>query len=442
MKTNKMNILKIFISVFLVFLTNSFVNIEAENLSLKKKQKLTFAVLSDVHVMAPNLLKNDGAAFEKYLSEDRKLLKESPALMEEAVSEIIKQHPTFVLICGDLTKDGEADSHYFLVNTFLHRFKEAGIKVYVVPGNHDINNPHAVSFDKDTTYRVHSLSDKEFVKCYADYGFRDAIARDTESLSYATQLNDSLLLIAIDDCRYQDNDFENNICVTGGRLKPATLKFIKKQSKIAHDKGMRVISMMHHGLVQHWKWQDKVMPEYLVDQWKKRVRFFSRNNVNIIFTGHFHSQDISKKKDVYDIETGSTVTYPCPYRIVTINNQVMNIRTHLLNNIDYNIQKDESVQQYAKDFVSDEFPNNIEKIFPKSIVGSIRKRAAEDITKAYVSNLAGDEHISNEDMKVFKSTYKDLRKSSKKWAFIFKHVTNNLSNDQAPQDNNFEIPFK
>jgi len=443
MKVNPMSILKISISVFLVFITHSITfSKNIEDAISDKNPKITFAVLTDVHIMCPDLLKSEGKAFKKYLSTDRKLLKEGPALMDKAVSEIINNHPRFVLICGDLTKDGESDSHYYLVNNFLSRFKKANIKVYVIPGNHDVNNPHAVSFDKDTFHRVNSLSPIEFSECYADYGYRDAIAHDTASLTYVAQLSDSIRLIAIDDCKYEYNDFEKNTCVTGGRIKPQTLKFIKEQAKIAHKKGMRVISMMHHGLVQHWKWQDKVMPEYLVDNWKKRVRFFRRNNINVIFTGHFHSQDISERHNVYDIETGSTVTYPCPYRMITINNEIMKIQTRLLHKIDFKTQKNGSVQKYAADFIMTTLPDNIEKMIPITIPDFCRRKVANAITEAYLANLAGDEHASEAEKQKFKEIYKDLKKSSKRGAFIFNHIISNLSNDEKPQDNNCEIPFK
>ena len=39
-------------------------------------------VVSDVHLMAPELLKSDGKAFQDYLSSDRKLLGESVEIMD------------------------------------------------------------------------------------------------------------------------------------------------------------------------------------------------------------------------------------------------------------------------------------------------------------------------------------------------------------------------
>lgn len=64
-------------------------------------------ILSDIHFMAPELLDKPGKAFDNYIIHDRKLLKESPELLDSAVHVLIQEHPEFVFISGDLTKDGE-----------------------------------------------------------------------------------------------------------------------------------------------------------------------------------------------------------------------------------------------------------------------------------------------------------------------------------------------
>ena len=43
------------------------------------------AILSDVHLMAPELIKHEGKAFDHYISEDRKLLQQSPELLDSAM---------------------------------------------------------------------------------------------------------------------------------------------------------------------------------------------------------------------------------------------------------------------------------------------------------------------------------------------------------------------
>ena len=101
-------------------------------------------VMSDIHVMAPQLLENRGTAYEKYLSQDPKLLEYSGEVLENLVEEALRRNPDLVIIPGDLTKDGELVSHQLVVS-ILGRLRSADIPVIVVPGNHDIDNPKGYS---------------------------------------------------------------------------------------------------------------------------------------------------------------------------------------------------------------------------------------------------------------------------------------------------------
>lgn len=73
-----------------------------------------FAVFSDPHYYDGNL-GTSGADFEAYLALDRKLLRESAALAGAVVDAIITENRNapidFVMVPGDLTKDGELESH-------------------------------------------------------------------------------------------------------------------------------------------------------------------------------------------------------------------------------------------------------------------------------------------------------------------------------------------
>lgn len=86
------------------------------------------AVFSDPHYMDPGLLIADGSAFQNYLAGDRKLLKESPAILDAAITGILAAQPDIVLVPGDLTKDGERVSHEGFA-TALRRLRNAGAKV-------------------------------------------------------------------------------------------------------------------------------------------------------------------------------------------------------------------------------------------------------------------------------------------------------------------------
>ena len=59
----------------------------------------------------------------------------------------------------------------------------------------------------------------------------------------------------------------------------------------------------------------------------------SNGGVGTVFTGHFHANDITQgtpstsARALFDIETGSAVTYPCPYRVVDVSDDSLGIAT-------------------------------------------------------------------------------------------------------------------
>ncbi len=399
------------------------------------------AVLSDIHVMSPELLREDGKAFQDYISRDRKMLRESPALLETAVTAILSERPDVVLIPGDLTKDGEKVSHEY-VTRLLRPLREKGIPVYVIPGNHDVNNPHAMSFRNDTAERVATVSAEEFARYYEDYGYGAAIARDPNSLSYVVQLNNSTRLLAIDACKYEENDYDRNTCVTGGRIKPETMEFIRRQVEDAEANGCRMLTMMHHGLVRHWKWQDRVMGDYLVDDWKKLAKAFARLGLNIVFTGHFHSQDIASwgkgEKAVYDIETGSTVSYPMPYRLIDFENSRMKIATRHITEIPGE-EFSPSLPDRARRFAEAGIASVVKSMLPKEVPDTVSAEACKVLGQAYIAHLAGDEKMPEGYLSELDAACKKLRPYTWKYAFALKRLGVYLYEDTTPTDNELTI---
>lgn len=400
------------------------------------------AVISDVHIMAPALLQQEGSAFQKYVAHDRKMLKESPELLKSCIGDLIKAHPQVVLITGDLTKDGEKLSHEYLSRELLLPLKEAGIAVYVIPGNHDINNPHAVVFLGDSVKRTDTVTPEEFARYYQDYGYGQAIARDPYSLSYVVQLNEHTRLLGIDACKYEENDFERNTCVTGGRIKPETMEFIRAQVEDAEKHGCHLLTMMHHGLIRHWKWQDKVMKPYLVDHWKKRSKEFARLGLDVVFTGHFHAQDISSRKKrgrtVYDIETGSTVSYPLPYRLITFNGRQLHIETHYIRNIS-SVASAQDLKDRALRFAKSGMGTIVRGMLPAKVPDTLAQKAGVILGEAYAAHLGGDERMPATYRAELKGVCKQLRHYTWKYAFALGKVGKYLYTDLPPQDNNVTI---
>jgi len=287
-----------------------------------------FAVISDTHIYDSSL-GSSGAAFEKVMNSDRKLLLDSVDLLDYAIDNITASGVGFVLISGDLTKDGELINHR-LVAEKLKRLTDANIKVYVVPGNHDVNNPDAVKFSGDTHESVPTVSAGEFAQIYGDFGFNAALMRDDDSLSYVVQPVEGLWLLALDACRYREN-VPGKEEIVSGKISQKTADWIASVLREAADKNKAVIAMIHHGVVEHWDGQRKLHPDYLIHDYANFSKFLASWNVRLVFTGHYHALDTVKGeydgKYIYDVETGSLVTAPCPIRYVKITNNTANIRT-------------------------------------------------------------------------------------------------------------------
>ena len=288
---------------------------------------IKIAIISDLHVMAPELLIKDGSAFEEYLSRDRKMLRESTEILETLVGDIIEQKPHLVLVTGDLTKDGERLSHH-LVAQQLQRLVDQGIQVLVVPGNHDINNPDAKVFDGDNTSPAETITRNEFADIYRKMGYDERSRRDNDTLSYCRDITDKLTIMGIDACMDRLNTFVSHgdardHCKTSGRLEASTQQWLVEQATQATAAGRHVIAMMHHHLVTHFHMEDTLASPYMVDDAHDLCQRLIDAGVHVIFTGHLHISDISqtscKKGEMVEIATAAAVGYPCQWRIATCN---------------------------------------------------------------------------------------------------------------------------
>ena len=288
---------------------------------------MKMAVISDLHVMAPQLLVNDGTAVQEYLNRDRKMLRESAEILDTLVNDIIEEKPDLVLVTGDLTKDGELISHQ-LVASQLQRLVDAGIQVLVVPGNHDINNPDAKVFNGDDTTPAETITRTDFADIYHNMGYDDQSRRDPDTLSYCRDVTPNLTILAIDACMDRLNTFVSrgdarDHCKTSGRLEASTQQWLVNQVSQAKSAGKRVIAMMHHHLVPHFHMEDTLAAPYMVDDAGQLCQRLIDAGVHVIFTGHLHISDIGQTSiqqgQMIEIATAAAVGYPCQWRIVSCN---------------------------------------------------------------------------------------------------------------------------
>lgn len=326
----------------------------AQNNTVQKTQltdTLKIAIISDPHYYSPSL-GTTGKAFQTYLANDRKMIAESHELLTSAIAIIKNEKPNILLVSGDLTKDGEKINHQTFA-TFMKDIKNSGIKVFVVPGNHDVLNPQSYSYKDSTTTFIPNITAAEFAQIYSEFGYGDAVYRDPNSLSYIAEPVSGVWLFCMDACRYNEN---TTSAVTGGKFSASTLSWILDKLAEAKTKNKVVLGMMHHGVLEHYTGQKTLFTDYVIDDYKNVSNLFASNGMRFVFTGHYHAQDITRGTftngtDIYDIETGSLVTYPSPVRIVKVTPDVkLDIYSKFIDSINYNTNG-KTFKQYAKDYL-------------------------------------------------------------------------------------------
>ena len=364
---------------------------------------LKIAVMSDIHFLDPTLFTNNagaGTAFQNYLNFDPKLIEVSAPILMKAISEIVAAKPDILLIPGDLTKDGEKVSHETMA-ILLKQISDQGIKVFVIPGNHDVNNPEAVAYDGNNSSPVSSISANDFAEIYSNFGYEKAISRDNNSLSYICEPYNKVWILGIDDCKYYMNE---TLATVSGVIKEGTMNWIKEKLAQAKKKNITVLAMMHHGIMEHYTGQATLDAGYVTDNWETNADALIDAGLRILFTGHYHANDITSRAKgnnvLFDIETGSLVTPPSPYRMINMDPNNMYLNTKHITSIDVSFPSGLDFVTYSNLFIS----GHLDGIFsymlqspPYNVPSEYVAGIAPLFRNAFMAHYAGDEQITPEE---------------------------------------------
>ena len=301
----------------------------------------TFAVFSDPHLYDPEAFRAEAEAkgyraARSLGSADSSLAGPPEELLDKALGMISGIAPDFVLVSGDLTQDGERADHLAFARR-LAALSARGIRVFVIPGNHDIDDGDSHFTRGRKMVLSPSIGPGEFADIYADFDYADAVSRAPDSLSYEAQPMPGLALLALDDNRWRENP-PGEKAVTGGRISAATRAWLESRLSAAAAAGKAVILAQHHGILEHWRGQKTVQGAYLVDRGDELAALYARWGVRLAFTGHYHAQDAAVRihgdgSSICDASTGSLVNFPSPIRIVRIEGGRAEFRTILVDAI-------------------------------------------------------------------------------------------------------------
>ena len=351
---------------------------------------ITFFVASDTHYLAETLTDN-GEAFQEFInSGDGKQLGYIHEIMNAFENDIKEKKPDILIISGDLTSNGEKESHLELAKR-LTRIEKMGTSVYVIPGNHDIFNPYARGFKGDKQYLTSFISDKDFGEIYMNFGYKEALSRDKTTLSYLATPTEDVWLLMLDTAQYENNT-ALGVPQIDGRIASETIEWIKQCSDLAKSKGAQLIAVMHHNLLNH---SDTVREGFTINNSEDIVKLFQRNDISLALSGHIHLQDIkshkNEKNSIYDIATGCISIYPQKYGVLKYSKQ---------NGMDYSTNGVD-VENWSKgNGIVDKNLNNFNEFS--------KKQYGDKIYSKIVSRLAITDAYTTEELILMGETYKAL----------------------------------
>lgn len=316
---------------------------------------INFGILSDTHYFAETSMGETEEDKQEFV--DMMLLNNSttgfaPALTDAALANLALKAKNgeidFLLMPGDLTRNAEYAAHKELTEKLAKFEEETGIPVYVINGNHDINNNRSMIYDGEELLasKKHpelrdelDTSPEEFEALYKDFGYSSeggyysrykAHADNSEgSLSYAIDINDEYRLIALDAMMYSaDNTASGeNEQETGGKVSEALLAWSVAETKKAVKDGKTVIGMIHNNLIPHMETQVDVLDQFVLFGWEKVADALAEAGMHYVVTGHTHMQDVASHitdsgEEIHEILTSSILSFPNQYRTVTMDTYV------------------------------------------------------------------------------------------------------------------------
>lgn len=338
-------------------------------------KKVRLSILTDTHYYA-DIPDDPGAAeFLDYLeASEMRLIRESDAILNAALSKVYATSPDAVLICGDVSSGGEYENCVAFADkmTAAKANLPEDTGIYVIPGNHDMNNSSAVIYNGTAFERAKRVTADDFREIFNDFGYSSAYSvyraesgadvKNYGGLSYAVEIADGITLIALDTVKYS-NDTDalfDQAHLTSGEISDDLLNWAVDEAKKAKEKGNLVIGMSHHGIMPHYDTSNSlaasISKNFVIDNWESTAATLADAGFAAFFTGHDHSNDIAKYvspngNTIYDIETSSLVEYPCSFRTVDITIEKKSTETRYLFEINTDsvesIEGIEDFQSYA-----------------------------------------------------------------------------------------------
>lgn len=403
-------------------------------LSAQATDYVKMMVFSDPHVLHKSLLpSNPSETFKSSLM----LTEYSQDLFEEAIRVVGVEQPDVLLIPGDLALNGDSISLRYVAEQLNQLTQEKGVRVFIIPGNHDINEPTAKSY---SAIESKGISLERFLEFYHNCGYAEAVEIAKDKISYRANLSDSLALIAINSA--MDNSAGH---MSAGGITEETLAWVEEQAKAAMAEGRYPIAMTHHQMLSHFDQQTMIDVDHIANMNDAVLATPSLNEVQTrlldagittIFTGHMHIQSIKDvrpsledkygnlkphSRALYDISTNCLSGYGAAIRtIIMEDGGFASLSSTELGDIEGLIAADRQAMAKARlqnmansafnkvtDLCKAELGSMAGGIVAPILQGLMEKHMLEDYTQLFANLSQGEEYSDPEAAQAFAKKCED-----------------------------------
>lgn len=302
--------------LLIAFLISTLSACQTQEKNLPANSEVKIAIATDLHLLSDQLFDYDPETMDAYVSGDGRLVFYTSEIMDAFSDQLRREKPDVLIISGDLTHNGEKKSHELLAKK-LKALEKEGIRILVVPGNHDIENFLARSLENGKWTTTDTILAKDFERYYKDFGYADAMERDPNGLSYVSKLSEDLWVLMIDSNRYRIG-----MPTGSGEIAEASMDWIESILVKAQEAGVEVFSVMHHNLLIH---SPNNYIGNTLNNYEEVVTLYDKYDVRLNFSGHIHAQGIvhsETEKPIYDVVTSSISISPIQYGWVTYQNDI------------------------------------------------------------------------------------------------------------------------
>jgi 3',5'-cyclic AMP phosphodiesterase CpdA len=254
-----------------------------------------FAVVSDLHVALPHTVWDNPTRLH--------FVEVGIPALEIVLERLAQLDLDFLLLPGDLTQHGEPENHQWLAD----RLAQLPYPVYVIPGNHDVPALQA---------NAQSIGYFDFPSYYRSFGYAH-----TEQHYYSHLILPGVRLIGLNSNTFDPEGKQL------GRLDTTQLLWLRQTLRDCRDE--MVMVMVHHNVVEHMPGQaeNDLGQRYMLDNAPDLLALLREAGVQLVFTGHLHVQNLAEDQGIYDITTGSLVSFPHPYRVMALRTDALGRRS-------------------------------------------------------------------------------------------------------------------